>query len=229
MTGALCAIDIAGRDGAGWPTGRRARAPISGCGRRASRTCSPSPAPAARRCSATCRSSIEQHVEWIADCLAYLRRRGVAASRRRRRRRRPGRRTSPTSPARRSSRRPTVWYMGANIAGKTRVFLPYIGGVGHYRERCDRVAAADTRGSASRIGRTGKCDDAGSGEGGIACPSWPRADAADRADAHPGARLEASAPQATRGRHGDVTDRRMRSAEAASRSGSSCRARSRAA
>jgi cyclohexanone monooxygenase len=30
--------------------------------------------------------------------------------------------------------------MGANIPGKPRVFLPYIGGVGPYRARCDAVA-----------------------------------------------------------------------------------------
>ena len=33
------------------------------------------------------------------------------------------------------------WYMGANVPGKTRVFLPYIGGVGPYRQKCDEVAA----------------------------------------------------------------------------------------
>ena len=33
------------------------------------------------------------------------------------------------------------WYMGANVPGKPRVFLPYIGGVGVYRETCDRIAA----------------------------------------------------------------------------------------
>ena len=33
------------------------------------------------------------------------------------------------------------WYMGANIPGKPRLFLPYIGGVGPYRDRCDAVAA----------------------------------------------------------------------------------------
>ena len=33
------------------------------------------------------------------------------------------------------------WYMGANIPGKPRLFLPYIGGVGAYREKCDAVAA----------------------------------------------------------------------------------------
>ena len=31
--------------------------------------------------------------------------------------------------------------MGANVPGKPRVFLPYIGGVGAYRETCDRIAA----------------------------------------------------------------------------------------
>jgi cyclohexanone monooxygenase len=33
------------------------------------------------------------------------------------------------------------WYMGANVAGKPRVFMPYIGGVGVYRLECDEVAA----------------------------------------------------------------------------------------
>ncbi len=31
--------------------------------------------------------------------------------------------------------------MGANIEGKPRVFMPYIGGVGSYRQKCDEVAA----------------------------------------------------------------------------------------
>ena len=31
------------------------------------------------------------------------------------------------------------WYMGANIPGKTRVFMPYVGVMGLYRERCDEV------------------------------------------------------------------------------------------
>ncbi len=33
------------------------------------------------------------------------------------------------------------WYMGANIEGKSRVFLPYIGGVGNYRVKCDEIVA----------------------------------------------------------------------------------------
>ena len=33
------------------------------------------------------------------------------------------------------------WYMGANIPGKPRIFMPYIGGVGVYRRICNEVAA----------------------------------------------------------------------------------------
>ena len=34
------------------------------------------------------------------------------------------------------------WYLGANIPGKPRIFMPYVGGVGTYRDKCDEVAAA---------------------------------------------------------------------------------------
>jgi cyclohexanone monooxygenase len=36
--------------------------------------------------------------------------------------------------------------MGANVEGKPRVFMPYIGGVGNYRALCDDVAAKDYEG-----------------------------------------------------------------------------------
>ena len=38
------------------------------------------------------------------------------------------------------------WYLGANIPGKKRVFMPYVGGLAHYRARCDDVAARDYEG-----------------------------------------------------------------------------------
>ncbi|MFE7651289.1 cyclohexanone monooxygenase, partial [Streptomyces phaeoluteigriseus] len=38
------------------------------------------------------------------------------------------------------------WYTGANIAGKARGFLPYIGGFKAYIDRCEEVAAAGFRG-----------------------------------------------------------------------------------
>lgn len=33
------------------------------------------------------------------------------------------------------------WYLGANVPGRPRMFMPYAGGVGAYRERCDAEAA----------------------------------------------------------------------------------------
>jgi cation diffusion facilitator CzcD-associated flavoprotein CzcO/acetyl esterase/lipase len=83
--------------------------------------------------------SIEQHVDWIADCLRDLRERGFTT-------------IEPTPPAEQGWGRhnadwaaltlhPTAnsWYMGANVPGKPRVFLPYIGGVAAYREASDEV------------------------------------------------------------------------------------------
>jgi cation diffusion facilitator CzcD-associated flavoprotein CzcO len=85
--------------------------------------------------------SIEQHAEWIARCLAYLRLRGVnsveatgesAAAW-----------TKHVADVAQLTLYPKAesWFMGANIPGKTRMFLPYAGGVGSYRAKCDRVAA----------------------------------------------------------------------------------------
>ena len=38
------------------------------------------------------------------------------------------------------------WYLGANVPGKPRVFMPYAGGVGPYRQICEDVATNDYRG-----------------------------------------------------------------------------------
>ena len=84
--------------------------------------------------------SIEQHVDWIADCIAHLRAHGIAT-------------IEPTAAEEDAwvehvrevgdaslYPRAKSWYMGANIPGKPRVLLPYVGGVGAYREFCDAVA-----------------------------------------------------------------------------------------
>jgi len=36
--------------------------------------------------------------------------------------------------------------MGANIPGKPRIFMPYVGGVGAYRQKCDEIAANNYEG-----------------------------------------------------------------------------------
>jgi hypothetical protein len=45
---------------------------------------------------------------------------------------------SPPSPPRRD---PDFWYLGANVPGKPRVILPYLGGFRAYSQKCDEVAA----------------------------------------------------------------------------------------
>jgi cation diffusion facilitator CzcD-associated flavoprotein CzcO len=85
--------------------------------------------------------SIEQHVDWISDLIEYMRDHGKAT-------------IEPTVEAQDEWVRHVAeagdntlyplansWYMGANVPGKPRVFLPYIGGCGPYREKCDEIAA----------------------------------------------------------------------------------------
>jgi cyclohexanone monooxygenase len=85
--------------------------------------------------------SIEQHVDWIADCLAWMRSRHLEAME-----------ASQDAEEKWVAHVNEVafntlypqansWYMGANIPGKPRIFMPYIGGVGAYRKICDEVAA----------------------------------------------------------------------------------------
>ncbi len=89
--------------------------------------------------------AIEQHVNWIGDCIAYLKARNLATIEPR-----PeselewighvndvAEGTMFTSPGCNS------WYLGANIPGKPRIFMPYVGGFPRYRERCEFEASRD--------------------------------------------------------------------------------------
>lgn len=84
--------------------------------------------------------SIEQHVDWLTKLFTDMRDRGQD-------------RIEPTEAAEQAwvkhcedvasqtlMGRANSWYVGANIPGKPRVFLPYIGGVDVYRKRMDQVA-----------------------------------------------------------------------------------------
>lgn len=85
--------------------------------------------------------AIEQHVEWIAGCLTYLREQGIQT-------------IEPDDEAETNwvahvnevashtlYPHANSWYLGANIPGKPRIFMPYVGGLGNYRKLCDEVAA----------------------------------------------------------------------------------------
>jgi cyclohexanone monooxygenase len=85
--------------------------------------------------------SIEQHVDWIADCIVFMRDRNVAAMEAR-----PDAEENWVAHVNEVAHttlypQANSWYMGANIPGKPQIFMPYIGGVGIYRRICDDVAA----------------------------------------------------------------------------------------
>ena len=92
--------------------------------------------------------SIEQHVDWIADCLSHMRAQGHEAME-----------ASMDAEDKWVAHvnelayatlypQANSWYMGANVPGKPRIFMPYIGGVGPYRKICDEVAAKGYEGFA---------------------------------------------------------------------------------
>ena len=90
--------------------------------------------------------SIEQHVDWVSEALDQLRAQGLHT-------------IEPTAAAEAGwvahvndcaniTLFPAAdsWYMGANVPGKPRVFMPYVGGLDRYRKICDEVAADTYRG-----------------------------------------------------------------------------------
>ena len=85
-------------------------------------------------------TSIEHHVEWITDCLAYLRDQGI--QRMEADSAYEDRWVEHVNEVANTTLFPLAdsWYTGANIPGKPRVFLPYIGGHGNYRMKCADVA-----------------------------------------------------------------------------------------
>jgi cyclohexanone monooxygenase len=92
--------------------------------------------------------SIEQHVDWIADCVAYLRDRALDTMEATREA--EDKWVAHVNEVAYTTLYPQAnsWYMGANIPGKPRIFMPYIGGVGVYRQICNDVAAKGYRGFA---------------------------------------------------------------------------------
>ncbi|MCP3381574.1 NAD(P)/FAD-dependent oxidoreductase [Bradyrhizobium sp. CCGUVB4N] len=142
MTGSVAKIDISGRDGQTlnqkWAEGPKTYLGLMSAG-------FPNlfiiTGPGSPSVLSNMIVSIEQHVDWIADGLVHMRKQGLA-----------------TMEAGRDAEEKWVahvnevahgtlypqansWYMGANIPGKPRIFMPYIGGVGVYRRICNEVAA----------------------------------------------------------------------------------------
>ncbi|GAA4577097.1 flavin-containing monooxygenase [Planotetraspora kaengkrachanensis] len=142
MTGSLTNVDIRGRGGVSlkeaWSAGPRTYLGISSAG-------FPNmfmiTGPGSPSVLSNMVVSIEQHVDWVADAIDHLDRHGLT--------------TIEPEPQAQDAwvdhvnlvggftlyPKANSWYMGANVPGKPRVFMPYAGGVGEYRKKCDEVAA----------------------------------------------------------------------------------------
>ena len=90
--------------------------------------------------------SIEQHVEWITDCISHMHANGLECIEANREAENEW--VEHVNQVADLSLRSTCssWYIGANIEGKARVFMPYIGGFPKYVEKCNNVVANDYEG-----------------------------------------------------------------------------------
>lgn len=145
MTGALTRIDVRGRNGVCLREVWAEQGPVSYLGLQVAGF--PNlfivQAPGSPAAASNFVAALEQHVEWIADCIAHLR-----ANRYR---------TIEALPAAQAEWvehttalvAPTVlvhpscnsWYNGGNVPGKKRMYMGYTAGIPEYRRRCDEIAA----------------------------------------------------------------------------------------
>jgi cation diffusion facilitator CzcD-associated flavoprotein CzcO len=145
MTGALSRIDIRGRDGLSLGDFWASEGPLSLLGLAVAGfpNLFTIQGPGSPSAATNFVAALEQHVEWIGDCIASLRANGIR-----------------TIEALDSAQRewiehatalvaPTVlvhptcnsWYNCGNVPGKKRMYMGYTGGIPEYRRRCDDIAA----------------------------------------------------------------------------------------
>ncbi|MDA8045430.1 MAG: alpha/beta hydrolase fold domain-containing protein [Actinomycetota bacterium] len=149
MTGALVAVDIEGRDGLTlkqkWADGPSTYLGLMTTGFPNLFTITGPGSPSVLSNMAV---SIEQHVDWVTDCISFMEDRGFET-------------IEPTETAETGWNqhvqdcanitlfpKADSWYMGANVPGKPRLFYPYVGGVGVYRQACEEIVAQEYLGFA---------------------------------------------------------------------------------
>lgn len=151
-SGALTRIDIRGRDGRSlkdeWSRDIRTTMGLQVHGYPNLFTTGAPLAPSTALCNMT--TCLQQQVEWISDCIAYLRKNDLNVIE-------PTKETQDAWVAHHDEIANTTlvtktnsWYMGSNVEGKPRRLLSYIGGVGTYRKKCDDVASSAYTGFAKQ-------------------------------------------------------------------------------
>jgi cyclohexanone monooxygenase len=147
MTGALTAVDIRGRGNVSlkdkWAQGPHTYLGLAVAGFPNLFTIT---GPSSPSVLSNMLVSIEQHVDWISDCISWMGERNLATI--------EAKTEAEDEWAKHTSLQAHLslypkansWYMGANVPGKTQMFMAYVGGVGVYRQVCDSIAAANYEG-----------------------------------------------------------------------------------
>ena len=147
MTGTLFNVDIRGRDGLAlkekWYAGPRT---YLGLMSEAFPNLFMITGPGSPSVKSNMMVSIEQHVDFVTESIVYMRDHGLEIIE-------PERTAEDEwvdhvqeAANKTLFPRANSWYMGANIPGKPRLFMPYIGGVGTYRRKCEEVVAEGYKG-----------------------------------------------------------------------------------
>jgi cation diffusion facilitator CzcD-associated flavoprotein CzcO len=145
MTGALSRIDVRGRDGLSLGEFWASEGPLSYLGLAVAgfpnlfTVQGPGgPSPATNFVAA-----LEQHVEWISDCIEYLRATGIRTIEALATAQQEWIDHATSLVASTVLVHPSCnsWYNGGNVPGKKRMYMGYTGGIPEYRRRCDEIAA----------------------------------------------------------------------------------------
>jgi cyclohexanone monooxygenase len=149
MTGAMLRIDIRGKDGLTlkekWAAGPRTYLGLGIVGFPNLFTIT---GPGSPSVLVNVIIAVEQHSDWIMDCIDYMRSKGLSTIE-----------AEPEAEDRwvehvNEKADETLypmansWYVGANIPGKPRVFMPYVGGFANYDNICKDVVASGYKGFA---------------------------------------------------------------------------------
>ena len=142
MTGALTNIDIRGRDNASLQ-GRWADGPSSYLG--LAMADFPNlftiTGPGSPSVFTNMIPTIEQHVDWVSDCLAYMTAHNYTSIEAEREAEKDWWDHVQEVAAEGLKSTTDSWYLGANVSGKARVFMPYYGGFPKYCAKCEEVVA----------------------------------------------------------------------------------------
>lgn len=147
LTGALTQIDVRGLNGRKlsdkWAEGAKTYLGLvtSGFPNLFTVTGPGSPGPLANMSM-----SIEQHVDWITECMRHMRDHGHDRIDAEPQAEESWMQHVQEVVGRTLYLKANSWYLGANVPGKPQVFLPYLGGHGNYRKKCNEVAAAGYQG-----------------------------------------------------------------------------------